>query len=149
MKALQEGDFGQDQGDGFFIKTLKQNPSAPGRGETETAPPVGLIKPKTLAERQDMPRELANRLIKHYIDNLNNRAAINPIIDGLPQCVAHPFKSGVSPGCYKACTTGILPRSKDQTLGDVMSWVQNLIRYNYKTWVANNPALRGYVGGTL
>lgn len=146
-KALKEGDFGEEQADGSFLRTF--DPITPkvdaDRGEVETVSPKTTARPKTPAEIEQLPRKLAYQLMAHYIKNINDRTFLNPIIDGIPQCVAHPFKSGSQPGCYQGCTSGILPRSKDQTVGDVLAWVQGLIAYNFKAWQKKNPGLRGYV----
>lgn len=150
-KALKEGDFGEEQADGSFLRTFEPIKEQPDRskGEVETASPKATNRPKTPAEIEEMPRKLAYQLMAHYLKNLNDRTFINPIIDGIPQCVAHPFKSGVSPGCYQGCKTGILPRSQGQTVGDVLEWVQGLITYNFKIWQKKNPGLRGYVSGIM
>ena len=146
-RALEAGDFGDETEPGVFFKPLGTIHSAPVAGEVEQAPPVSRIKPRTLAEREKMPRELAMTLVKHYMDTMNDSTKINPLRDGIPQCRAHPFKSGKFPGCYKGCRTGILPRSTDHTLGDVIEWVQALVNYNFKVWLEARPELRGYVSG--
>lgn len=140
-EKVTASDLGESWGDGFFVKKLapKVEPTPPVE-EREIADPVEVLRPKTVAERQDMPRVLAARLMDYYIEELNNDLIMNPIRDGLPQCYMHRFP----PGCYHGCSTGILPRKVGASLGEVFTWVQGLIRVNFKAWVKKNPQLGGY-----
>lgn len=150
-KALNEGDFGEEQPDGTFFKSLTPIPQRPSRskGEVEEAAPRKALKPKTPAELERLPQELAYQLMAHYVNTLNDRAQINPIIDGIPQCVKHRFKPGREPGCFYGCKTGILPRSQGQSVGDVLEWVKGLISYNFKLWQKENPGFKGFVSGII
>ena len=145
-KALKEGDFGDDMGDGVHFKTLTPITTVPKRNEIERADPIPKIKPRTRAERDLIPRELALTAIKYYAENLNNPNILNPIRDGIPQCVRHPFNPAVGDiGCLEGCTTGVLPVAKNGTLGDVMTWLRGMIAHNFRRWEKQNPQFKGYV----
>ncbi len=144
VEALEAGDFGEDQGGGVYFKSLGRIGSNPKNGEIERASSVPSIKPKTRAEKAEIPRKLALQALDYYIGNMNNPNILNPIRDGIPQCVAHPFKPGVSPGCMEGCTTGLLPTAREVTLGDVFEWLKGMIAFNYRRWERKNPAFKGY-----
>lgn len=140
-EKLTASQLGESWGDGFFVQELgKKTPTALTEEEREQAKPVSVNRQKTVAEREDMPRDMANRLMMYYTDNLNNPSIINPIRDGVPQCARHRFP----PGCYHGCQSGVLPRHYGPSLAEVFEWVQGLIRVNYKKWLDSRPELRGW-----
>jgi hypothetical protein len=108
--------------------------------------PVEKIKPKTLAEREEIVQNLAARLMDWYIAELNNPRILNPIRDGVPQCRNHPFVSGKSYGCFYSCGgEAVLPPSRDHTLGDVFEWVTRMMMTQYQYMLKKKPELRGYL----
>ncbi len=140
-EKVTASDLGESWGDGFFVKKLppKITPTPPVE-EREVADPIEQFRPKTAAERDEMPLDLANGLMDYYVKELNNTTIVNPIRDGIPACYLHRFP----PGCYHGCATGVLPRAMGPSLAEVFTWVQGLIRVNFKTWMKKNPQLRGY-----
>lgn len=136
---------GSEIDDGMFMLSRSSGPVK--AEETEQAEPVEKRRGKTRAQMEETVGKMAAQLMDHYIVNLNNPTLINPIRDGIPQCVSHPFVSGVKPGCAYGCTTGVLPRAMDHTLGDVFEWVKELLAFNYKRWIDKvRPDLKGYSG---
>lgn len=128
-------DLGEEWESGFHVKTF--GTPAPSResladNEVETADPVSIRRPLTHRQREDMPAKFAAMLMDYYTSELNNPNILNPIRDGIPQCKAHPFKSGKQFGCWYACKEHLLPVTKDHTLYDVFMWAQGLIRHAYK-----------------
>lgn len=138
-EKIKASDLGEQWAPGFYVGEVYTKTPAPTRAELkpeeiETAEPLSKLNPKTHAQREMMPEELAARLIKYYIDNMNNMLIMNPIRDGIPQCREHPFVSGKKYGCWYSCPSDrVLPVAKDQSLGDAWGWVKGLIVHNYKS----------------
>lgn len=148
-KALNEGDLGEDMGGGVYFKTLPTKVPRLNPEDIATAKTVRGVKPRTRAERQRIPYELATKAMQYYIENLNNGTILNPIRDGIPQCRLHPFKSGEKYGCVEGCTGGNLPVARDYTLGDVFEWLKGMISFNFRRWEKKNPAFKGYVNSVV
>lgn len=144
-EALRGGDFGEDVGDGLYIKDLGRVTQEPDRskGEVATAEPVEKRKRMTLKEREELPRILAARLMDYYIENLNNNEMLNPIRDGIPVCPRHGWPPGCTNGCKDAS------RKLDHTLGDVFTFVQEIMRKNYASLLQRRPELKGWISAKL
>jgi hypothetical protein len=142
---IKAGDLGEEIAPGFYIKFLPpKNRGEPKPAvEAETVEPQETLHRKPLHEREKLVEELAARLMDYYIANLNNQTFLNPIRDGIPQCVKHPFKRGKSVGCVHSCRENILPVVRDYTLYDVFLWVKELLTHVYKNTVRTRPELRG------
>lgn len=144
-EKVSASDLGDQWGDGFFVRDLGR--LDPEQEEEKTEPvkadPVKVRRPKTVSEREEMPREMADRLMRYYVTELNNPGIVNPIRDGIPECRRHRFP----PGCFHGCQTGVLPRVYGASLGQVHEWVKGLIRVNYTDWIKKNPKLKGHRSG--
>ena len=136
-KRLEAGDYGEQVEPGFFMADLGRADAAP--GPVVQADPVQRTKPKTRQERIALADSLADRLMQEYMkpEAMNDPNVLNPIRDGIPQCSKHPFVSGDSTkfGCIHGCgnreregSAGVLPVSKEHTVGDVWVWVTHLVR---------------------
>lgn len=108
------------------------------------APTLDKITPKTRAQREQVPAEMAARLMDYYMNTLNDDDKLNPIRDGIPQCRNHPFNSPRQIGCIHSCAKRdpnvVLPVVRDYTLGDVYAWVKALV---YKS-VRDQETRMGY-----
>lgn len=136
-KALMNEDFGDELEEGFFMKDLGRSEASP--GPSVVADPLPKTPPKTRAERIALADGMADRLMQEYMkpEALNDPNVLNPIRDGIPQCSRHPFVSGDRNkfGCIHGCgnrerqgSAGVLPVSKEHTVGDVWVWVTELVR---------------------
>ena len=136
QKRLQEGDFGEDLGGGFHMADLGRETPTP--GPSITAAPVSRTAPKTRAERQELARSYADRLMQQYMkpEALNDHNVLNPIRDGIPQCSLHPFVADDDGmvGCIHGCgnrerqgSAGVLPVAREGTVADVWRWVNALV----------------------
>lgn len=148
-EALAQGDLGDEVEPGFHVKSLGKISEEPTPGETETAPAKEKIKPRTPSSRAKIPREMAEQLVRHYLDTMSDPTVLNPLRDGIPQCARHRYLPGKSYGCYQGCTTDLLPRATNFTIGEAIIWVQELINFNLDIWLKNSPQLRGYVSSIV
>ena len=138
-KKLAEGDLGEQVDDGFYMADL-------GRIEPEVEPvekeaPVSVEKlgrrVLSVKARTEIAERMAAQLMDYYMspEVLNNNNILNPIRDGIPQCLKHRFVAGDSNkiGCIYGCghrerdMGGNLPVAKDGTLGDAWTWVRALV----------------------
>ena len=137
-KSLMNEDYGDELDEGFFMKDLGRADAAPGPSAV-VADTIHKTPPKTRAERIKLADSMADRLMQEYMkpEALNDRNVLNPIRDGIPQCSQHPFESGNLDkyGCIHGCgnreregSAGVLPVSRDHTVGDVYLWVTHLVR---------------------
>jgi len=136
QKRLEAGDFGDEIEPGFHMADLGR--AAPSPGSTVVAPPVSRTAPKTRAERQELAKSYADRLMQQFMDPaaLNDNNVLNPIRDGIPQCSLHPFEvdDDTKIGCIHGCgnrerqgTQGVLPVAREGTVADVWRWVNALV----------------------
>ena len=104
---------------------------------------VSTLVPKTRTERNRYASGMAAQLMDYYMEpaTLNDPNILNPIRDGIPQCMKHRFVSGspVEIGCIYGCGSkerdgaGNLPVARDGTLGDAWEWVQALVQFAVST----------------
>ncbi len=136
QKRLSQGDFGEDLGGGFHMADLGRESPTP--GPAMTAAPVSRTAPKTRAERHELAKSYADRLMQQYMKPtaLNDMNVLNPIRDGIPQCRTHPFdaEDDTKIGCIHGCgnreregTAGVLPVAREGTVADVWVWVRALV----------------------
>ena len=136
-QRLLDGDIGTQIAPGFWMQDL-------GRQEAEGDPTPLVVEgheplhPMGRAGRRRVAGKLAARMMDHYMDPavLNDSSELNPIRDGIPQCLAHPFKKGSATliGCIYGHGThervdGQLPVARDYTVADVWAWVKALIEH--------------------
>jgi len=137
-KKLLAGDFGEELAPGFHMTDLGSS-SSEESGPAIRTETVSKIKPKNRKERGELADSMAARLMDQYMlpSALNDNNVLNPIRDGIPSCSQHRFVSGDSTqiGCIHGCgnrerqgSDGVLPVSRDHTVGDVWQWVQALVR---------------------
>lgn len=144
-EALKKEDFGEDLGGGFHIQDIGR--STPEPGKAEVAPTQEKRKPKTRAERERIPEQMAVQLMDHFMETLNDQMTMNPIRDGVPQCTDHPFNRNKGLyGCIHACVKQnpekFKPVVKDATLWEVFLWVKSLINAS----VRKQELKMGYTG---
>jgi hypothetical protein len=114
---------------------LGRHSEAPTEQEIEQASEtVRVSQGLTRAQRERLPEKLAAQLMDHYMDPdvLNNQNDFNPIRDGIPQCVHHPFDpANGKVGCIHSCGAKdpnvVLPVERDYTVLDVFHWVTGVV----------------------
>lgn len=88
--------------------------------------------PLTRAQRERVPDMMAAQLMDYFIETINDLTMLNPVRDGIPQCVNHPFNPPRTVGCIHSCAKRdpnlSLDVVRDYTLGDVFEWVKALVR---------------------
>lgn len=89
--------------------------------------------PLTRAQRERVPDQMAAELMDFFINTINDMSMLNPVRDGIPQCVNHPFNPALGKvGCIHSCAKRdenlSLDVVRDYTLGDVWNWVRALVR---------------------